>query len=172
MQHLLLVLALYPQLVLAHVHELLGGLQPSGSAALEVGLLLAASLERLEGGVVNELCLLDHLEQVLGSIVRSLPAVAPIQEVVIVDHATGKVGLTQHRDVVHVVVVVEGAHEAIGETGLADADLATVLLRARHAHHRHIDLFLRQDLLLQVLPYLLHRDGGTCWWPGVRGEGL
>lgn len=70
--------------------------------------------------------------------------------------------LTQHGDVIDVVVVVERAHEPIGETGLAHANLAAVLLRARHAHHRHIDLFLRQDLLLQVLPYLLHRDSGTC----------
>lgn len=73
---------------------------------------------------------------------------------------------------IDVVVIVEGPDEAIGETGLAHTDLTTILLRPRHPHHRHIDLFLRQDLLLQILPYLLHLDSATFRVSGSQFEGF
>ena len=60
-QHPLLVLALQPQLVLADVHQLLGRAQLGGRATLDVGLGLAGAAEGLEGGVVDEFCLLHNL---------------------------------------------------------------------------------------------------------------
>lgn len=46
--------------------------------------------------------------------------------------------LREDGDVIDAVVVAERAHEAIAEAGLADPDLALVLLRAGQADHRHI----------------------------------
>lgn len=40
---------------------------------------------------------------------------------------------------VDAVVIAERSHETVAQAGLADADLALVLLRAREPNHRHVD---------------------------------
>ena len=51
------------ELVLADVHQLLSGEEAGGGGTPHVRLLLAAGSEGLEGGVVDELGLLHHLQQ-------------------------------------------------------------------------------------------------------------
>ena len=43
--------------------------------------------------------------------------------------------LTQHRDVIHVIVIRQGRHESVAETGLAAPHRALVLLAAGEPHH-------------------------------------
>lgn len=69
-------------------------------------------LEGLEGDVVNELRLLNDLECEVVPLI-GLGGLPPVQEVVIVDDAAGKVRLAQDGDVLRMVAVRHRVDEAV-----------------------------------------------------------
>lgn len=83
------------KLVLADVGQFLGRRQLDSSTALIVRLCLA-TFKWLEGCVIYELCLLYDVEVHVCALVGHLAYFAPVQEVVIVDHAAAEVTLAEH----------------------------------------------------------------------------
>ena len=81
------------QLIFADVHELFCRDEPGLRAPPHVRLLLSARPERLEGGVVDELGLLNHLDVEVDSLLIAFENVSPVEKMVIVDDPAREVRL-------------------------------------------------------------------------------
>ena len=96
-------LKILTQLIFADIHQFFSRLHLDGSAALDVW-LSTPSLKRLEGHIINELCLLKYMECVVVAFI-SLCHISPVQKMVIIYDTASKVTLAQHRNMFTVIFV-------------------------------------------------------------------
>ena len=62
-------------------------------ASTEASLVPVVTFKRLKGGVVDELGLLDQVEVVLDTVIGHFRCLAPVEKVIVVDHAATEIRL-------------------------------------------------------------------------------